>query len=58
MYDLQADNILGGEIPELPGAVGNFRKHSVSSDMWKKAPTKIRASMVESTGWHQLSAKP
>ena len=54
MDDLQADDILGEEIPELPGTVGDFRKHSVSSVMWKKALAKIKArrlsSMVESTG--------
>ena len=53
MYNLQADNILGEEIPELPGTVGDFRKHSVSSVMWKKALTKIKAKrwsiVVENT---------
>ena len=52
MDDLQANDILGEEIPELPKTVGDFRKHSVSSVMWKMALTKIRArrfsSIVES----------
>ena len=40
--ELQADDILGEEILDMPGTVGEFRKFSISSVMWKTALTKIK----------------
>ena len=42
IYNLQADDILGEEILDMPGTVGEFRRFSISSVMWKTALTKIK----------------